>query len=77
MLTLSLHDAPAGGALLALFNASDAPQTAVVASGLVRIYSAQRCDLFGDPLDSLPVNDGAVKVTLASRQTVTLKSARV
>jgi len=30
------------------------------------------CDLFGDPLDALPVNDGALKVTLAPRQTVTL-----
>ena len=73
MLTLSLRDAPAGGVLLALFNASDAPQTAVVASGLVRIYSAQRCDLFGDPLESLPVKDGSVEVMIASRQTVTLK----
>jgi alpha-mannosidase len=72
VLTLSLRAAPDGGALLTLFNANDAPQTAVVASGLVHIHSAQRCDLFGDPLDALPVNEGAIAVTLAPRRTVTL-----
>jgi alpha-mannosidase len=73
VLTLSLRAAPDGGTLLTLFNASDEPQTAVIASVLVRIHSAQRCDLFGDPLESLPVKDGSVEVMIASRQTVTLK----
>jgi alpha-mannosidase len=73
VLTLSLRAAPDGSALLTLFNASDEPQTAVVASGLVRIHAAQRCDLFGDPLESLSVNDGSVEVMIASRQTVTLR----
>ena len=72
VLTLSLRGAADGGVLLTLFNASDAPQTTVVSSGLVHIHSAQRCDLFGDPLDALPVNDGAIEVTLAPRRIVTL-----
>jgi alpha-mannosidase len=73
VLTLSLRAAPDEGALLTLFNASDAPQTAIVASGLVHIRAAQRCDLFGDPLESLSVKDGSIEVMIASRQTVTLK----
>jgi len=55
VLTLSLRAAPDGGALLTLFNASDVPQTAVVASRLVRIRAAQRCEMFGEPFDALPI----------------------
>ena len=31
------------------------PWTAAVASGLVRIRAAQRCEMFGEPFDALPV----------------------
>jgi alpha-mannosidase len=72
VLTVSLRAAPDGGALLTLFNASDEPQTAAVSSGLVHIRAARRCDVFGEPFDTLPVNDGAIEVTLAPRRTVTL-----
>jgi hypothetical protein len=73
VLVLSLRAAPEGGALLALFNASDEPQTATVTSGLVRILSAQRCDLFGDPLESLSIKEDSVEVMIAPRRTATLK----
>jgi hypothetical protein len=72
VLALSLRAAPDGGALLTLFNASDEPQTAVVASGLVHINSEQRCDVSGEPFDTLPAKDGAIEIMLAPRRTVTL-----
>jgi hypothetical protein len=59
--------------LLTLFNASDQPQTAIVSSGLVLIHSAQRCDLFGDPIEALAIRDGSIEAVLAPRRTVTLK----
>jgi hypothetical protein len=72
ILTLNLRAAPEHGATLTLFNASDEPQTATVASGLIHIESAHRCDLFGNQLESLTVNDGVVEITIMPRQTITL-----
>jgi hypothetical protein len=60
------------GALLTLFNASDEEQIASISSGLIRIDSAYRCDLFGNKLEPLTVNNDAVEVTIAPRQTMTL-----
>jgi alpha-mannosidase len=64
----------AGGdsALLTLFNASDQPQTATVSSGLIKISAAKRCDLFGNPLEALAVNNGTLEVTIAPRQVIIL-----
>jgi len=73
ILTLNLRAAPAGGAILTLFNASDDGQTATVASGLIHIESAHRCDLFGNQLEMLNVNNGAVEISIAPRQTMTLE----
>ncbi len=73
ILTLNLRAAPEGGALLTLFNASDEKQTAIVASGLIQIESAHHCDLFGNKLETLTVNNGAVEITIMPRQTMTLK----
>ncbi|MFT3894426.1 MAG: hypothetical protein QM730_22575 [Anaerolineales bacterium] len=71
ILTLNLR-AHEDGALLTLFNASDEEQTSSISSGLIHINSVQRCDLFGNKLDNLSVNNGAVEVTIAPRQTTTL-----
>lgn len=72
ILTLSVRAAPEHGATLTIFNASDEQQTAKVASGLIQIESAHRCDLFGAPLEALTVNNGAIEVTIAPRKTMTL-----
>jgi len=72
-LTLNLRAAPEGGAMLTLFNASDVPQVATVSSGIIQIESAQHCDLFGNQLKTLNVNNGSVEVSIAPRQTMTLK----
>ena len=72
VLTLSLRAAPDGGALLTLFNASDAPQSTTIANGLLSVAAAHRCDLFGNRLEMLSVLDGTVAVAIAPRQTVTL-----
>jgi alpha-mannosidase len=72
ILTLSLRAFDEGCALLTLFNASDEIQSTTVTSGLVKINTANRCDLFGNPLEALPVNDGALKISIAPRRTLTL-----
>ncbi len=72
ILTLSLRTFDEGSALLTLFNASDEMQSATVTSGLVKINTANRCDLFGNPLETLPVNNGALEISIAPRRTLTL-----
>jgi len=73
ILTLNFRAAREGGALLTLFNASDTSQTATISSRLIRIESAQCCDLFGTQLESLTTNNGTVEITIAPRKTMTLK----
>jgi len=70
--TLTLRDAADGGAQLSLFIASDAPQTAVGASGLVRIRSAQVSNVFGNPLETQSLKEGSVKVAIAACLTAAL-----
>jgi alpha-mannosidase len=73
VLALSLRATPDGSALLILFNASDNLQTAIVSSGLVHFQTAYRCDLFGNHLEALWVNQGAVEVSMTPRQTITIE----
>ena len=73
ILTLNLRATPEGGTTLTLFNASDEIQTSTIASGLIQIESVHRCDLFGNQLETLNVNNGAVEITIAPRQIITLK----
>jgi hypothetical protein len=72
ILTLSLRAFDEGSTLLTLFNASDEIQSTTVTSGLAKINTAIRCDLFGNPLETLPVNDGALEISIAPRRTLTL-----
>jgi hypothetical protein len=74
VLTLRIW-AEADHLLLRLLNASDAPVEATVASGLLRIGGAGRCDLFGDAPEALAVVDGAVRATLEPRGLATLRMA--
>lgn len=60
------------GALVRLSNASDAPQTAVIGSGLVQIAQAERCDLLENSLGALPVENGTVTLTLQPRENAAL-----
>jgi alpha-mannosidase len=72
VLTLSLRASSEGGALLTLFNASDEIQSTTVSSGLININSAYSCDLFGNQLEALPVNNGVLEFSIAPRRTITL-----
>jgi len=68
---LTLHVKPASdgnGVVVRLLNASDAPQRAVIGSGLLRIDSAAVCDLFESARDPLTVTDGRVELDLAPRR---------
>ncbi len=58
----------AGATLVRLLNASDAVQEATISSGLVRIGSADRCDLLENVLGPLLVENGAVQLTLQPRE---------
>lgn len=78
---LDLPDAPVlttqfkaadGGVLLSLLNASDEMQTARVASALLKIGAAWRCDLFGVKAEELALSEGAVSLELLPRRAVTL-----
>jgi alpha-mannosidase len=73
ILNMGLRATSKGGVLLTLFNASDSPQTGALSSALIEIQSAQRCDLFGNPLETLKVNDGVVEITFLPRQTFTVE----
>jgi alpha-mannosidase len=73
ILALSLRAFDEGGALLTLFNASDESRRTTITSGLVKINAAYRCDLFGNRSETLPVNNGALEISVAPRRTITLE----
>lgn len=61
-----------GGVLLRLVNASDAPRTARIGSGILELHAAMRCDLFGKEVARLNVSEGTAEVDLAPREQVTV-----
>lgn len=63
----------APGVVVRLINASDAPQTAHLGSGLLRILAARTCDLLDQPTDQmLAVHGGAVELEIAPRRVAVL-----
>jgi hypothetical protein len=60
------------GLILRLLNASDQAQQAEFGSGLLRIISAQSCDLLEKPIRAIEVKDGRAVVSLPARQIATL-----
>jgi hypothetical protein len=56
------------GMILRLFNASDQDQPAEIGSGLLRIVSAQWCDLLEKPQGSIEVQNGTVSLTVPPRR---------
>jgi hypothetical protein len=56
------------GVILRLFNASDQAQPAKIGSGLLRILSAQWCDLLEKPQGSIEVQNGSLTVNLPARR---------
>jgi alpha-mannosidase len=73
---LTLHVKPAwegSGAVVRLLNASDVEQETCVGSGLLRIHSAQACDLLENPREALPLQDGAVTLKIPPRQIAVLR----
>jgi alpha-mannosidase len=61
------------GLTLALFNASDEAQLAVIRSAWLTVQQAWRCDLFGQIEEELPVLNHGVEVTIEARRLLTLK----
>lgn len=72
ILTLSLRRSSAAGVLVTLLNSSDNSLSAAVASGLLTFKSAWKCDLFGNRLEKIHVNDGILNFSLAARRIITL-----
>jgi alpha-mannosidase len=58
-----------------LLNASDTPQTARIASGLLTLTAAQRCDLLGNATDSLDVADGGIALDIPPRRIAVVRLA--
>jgi alpha-mannosidase len=72
---LTLHVKPSpeqSGVVVRLLNASDEEQAAEFGSGLLRIVSAQLCDLFETPQSAVPVTDGIVHLQMPPRQVATV-----
>ncbi len=72
---LTLHTLPdgQGGLLIRLLNASDNPQQAVIGSGLLKIRTAEVCDLFGQPTQDLTVSNGTITVEIEPRRTSVIR----
>jgi alpha-mannosidase len=72
----TLHVKPARkgtGIVVRLYNAGDEPQTARIDSGLLRIQSAELCDLAENAVQAVEVRDGGATMTLPSRQVTTVR----
>jgi hypothetical protein len=72
---LTLHVKPAEhppGVIVRLLNASDTEQQARLGSGLVRILTAEVCDLVEQPLHEIEVRDGVVSLNIPPRRVVTV-----
>ncbi len=67
-----LHSPEHDGILLRLINASDNQQTAQILSGLLKIAAAHQCDLFGQPVEALPVKAGVVTLEVPARRVAIL-----
>ncbi|MEI6520507.1 MAG: hypothetical protein WCO98_10805, partial [bacterium] len=78
---LTLHAMPSSwanpqsedGILLRMVNASDTPQTAAIGSGLLKIESAELCDIFGNATGNLAVKDGTVNIEMLPRGIVVVR----
>ena len=60
------------GVILRLFNASDEAQPAEIRSGILRILSAQSCDLLETPQESIEVQNGTVSLNVPARRVTTV-----
>jgi alpha-mannosidase len=60
------------GVMVRLFNASDQDQPAEIGSGLLRILSAELCDLLEKPQGSIEVQNGTVRLNVPVRRVTTV-----
>jgi alpha-mannosidase len=60
------------GMIVRLFNASDQAQPAQIGSGLLRILSAQWCDLLERPQGSIEVRNGTMTLNVPARRVTTV-----
>lgn len=73
VVTLHVKPAAQGGVVARLYNTAATEQTARIASGLLRITAAERCDLHENPVETLAVTDGEVTVTAPPRRVTTVR----
>jgi hypothetical protein len=72
---LVLHVRPgvdAGMIVVTVVQASDEPGTATIAAGALRFGKAWRGDLFGNPVETLPVAGNEVRIALEPREVATI-----
>lgn len=72
---LTTHVKAAGrqsGVIIRLFNASDQDQPAEIGSGLLRILSAQWCDLLEKTQGPIEVQNGTVMLNIPARRVTTV-----
>lgn len=72
---LTLHVKPSTDqreVVVRLLNASDEEQPAEIGSGLLRISSAQACDILEAPLSAVAVTDGTVRLPIPARRVATV-----
>jgi alpha-mannosidase len=60
------------GVIVRLFNASDQAQPVEIGSGILRILSAQWCDLLEKPQGSIEVQNGTVRLNVPPRRVTAL-----
>ena len=78
---LTLHVKPAHdgeGVVVRLLNVGDGVETAVIRSSLLQIQAAYRCTLLEERLHEIPVENGAIDLTMGAREitAVYLKTTR-
>lgn len=61
------------GMMIRLQNTSDSEQTATIASNLLTIVSANRCDLLEHDIEVLTVSDGTIQVDIPKRGIVAIR----
>jgi hypothetical protein len=73
VLTLHIKAVERGpGVIVRLFNASDQDQPAEIGSGILRIRSAQWCDLLEKPQGSIDIQNGTVTLNAPARRVTTV-----
>jgi alpha-mannosidase len=67
------HAAGQSAIVIRLLNASEQKQTARIGSGLLKLASVERCDLFGQPMAQLELKNGGASIDIEPRRLAVLR----